>query len=134
MPCNLAVTITKATVTPQHLVTLLTVPTVEPVVHAYLMARFPNESISTSTRGDLEMWVDDYIIRIAAGKVNVTAPNVATATQLADELTQLLALLADELFARQLTTLLTPFGVTTQQVTVDNEGTSQSAYQFTLHL
>lgn len=135
MPCNLAVTITKTLVSAEHLLQLLTPAAVAPVVTTYLRERFSGQSLTISTTGSaLLIWVDEYAIQIVGGQVTVTATSATDAHQLAEELTQVLGALADALFAAQLGALLDQFGATTQHVVVDNAGTAQMAYQFTLEL
>lgn len=137
MPCNLAVTITKAAVKSEHLLNLLKTEAIQPVVEAYLRDRFPAQALYSSVDGNsLEIWVEPYTITITTGTVQVSVSSAAmqaNTTQLAEELQQLLAVLADELFAAQLGNLFAEYGATAQQVTVENQGVTQHAYQFTFN-
>jgi hypothetical protein len=135
MPCNLAVTITKTVVAAEHLHQLLTPEAVTPVVLAYVRERLPTSSPTATVQGaTVLIWAGAYTITITGAEIQVSGDFADLAEQLAEEITQVLAVLADELFAAELSALLAPFGATTQQVMVDNAGVQQTAYQFTFTL
>ncbi|NNJ13396.1 hypothetical protein EKD04_024015 [Chloroflexales bacterium ZM16-3] len=142
MPCNLAVSITKAAVTEERLRALLTPEAVQPVIAAYL--RQPGvvgagERVIVQRQGDgLAVTVGSLTLTISGGQVQTRATrgtNATRAQELADALSDLLALAADTRFAQQVRAALATFGtVAAQQVTVDNGGVTQAATVLTLHI
>jgi hypothetical protein len=142
MPCNLAVSITKAAVTEEHLLALLTPAVVQPVVVAYL--RQPGvltagERVGVTTPGArVVVTVGALTFHIDGGRVSTVATAGATDARgraLVDALSALLALAADTLFAQQVRVALAAFGrVSQQSVTVDNGGVPQAATVLTLTL
>ncbi|NNJ13616.1 hypothetical protein EKD04_025145 [Chloroflexales bacterium ZM16-3] len=142
MPCNLAVSITKAAVSEERLRALLTPEAVRPVIEAYL--RQPGvvgagERVHVQRQGDgLAVRVGSLTLTIRDGQVQTRASrgyNDTRAQELTDALSALLALAADALFAQQVRAALATFGpVAAQQVTVDNGGVTQAATVLTLHI
>jgi hypothetical protein len=138
----LAVSITKAAVTEERLLALLTPEAVQPVVEAYL--RQPgvvgaSERVIVQRQGDgLAVGVGSLTLTIHGGRVETRATqgtNDARGRALVDGLSALLALAADALFAQQVRAALAPFGrVAAQQVTVENGGVTQAATVLTLHI
>jgi hypothetical protein len=138
MPCNRAVSITKAAVTNEELLRLLSEPVVEQVVTAYLQAKYEQHRPTLVNRysGTLVFRVGGLYVTIQGGAVSVRAyGQEALAEQLAAELQTLLAQAADRLFQQQVGRALSLFGpVNTQVVEVESEGTVQRAAVFTLNL
>lgn len=142
MACNLAVSITKAAVTEEKLLALLTPEKVQPVVEAFL--RQPNvlkqgESFEIrSGSGTISIRVGSLWLEIRGGRVSTYATqgyNDVRGRELVDALSNLLALTADALFAQQVKAALAPLGkVKQQQVSVDNGGVTQAAMVFTLNI
>jgi hypothetical protein len=142
MPCNLAVSITKAAVTEDRLLALLTPAVVQPIIVAYL--RQPGvltagERVTVTTPGArVVVTVGALTFHIDGGRVSTVATEGATdarGRELVDALSALLALAADARFAQQVRTALAAFGrVSQQSVTVDNGGVTQAATVLTLTL
>jgi hypothetical protein len=140
MPCNLAVSITKAAVTEERLLALLTPEAVQPVVEAYLRqpgVLKPGESFNVNRQGNrLMIMVGSLRLFIERGRVSTYATqgyNDVRGEELVSALSNLLALAADALFAQQVKAALAPFGkVAQQQVMVDNGGVTQAATVLTL--
>lgn len=144
MPCNLAVSITKAAVTEDHLRAFLTAETITDVVLRFLTqqyARLSPQLMSASGRR-LTFLLDggDITITIVDGKVttNATRYRLPQANGIVESVSLLLARLADMLFQRQVQQALTArFDarlVSTQTLDVENEGERQQAAVFTLEL
>ena len=142
MPCNLAVTITKAAVTNEQLQKLLTPEVVKTLLESYI-SKHPNHKGQTPhafIRGDevsLPILRYDCRVIIKNGQVRISTPrrNVEEAEALSGELAQLLSLAADKLFAGQVQKALASMGkVSGQTVTVDNQGQKQQARVFTLEV
>src|SRR5436309_405092 len=110
MPCNLAVSITKAAVLPEYLASLLTPEVVEQVVMAYLKQHQTYKTyqpIRSRIAGESVIFHLSslaYRITITGGNVVINFPRYALqeADILAEELTTLLAKGAAKLFADQL--------------------------------
>lgn len=142
MPCNLAVSITKAAVTEAKLLALLTPEKVQPVVEAYL--RQPGvlkqgERVELSNGGGtMFIRVGSLSLQIQAGRVSTYATqgyNDMRGRELVDALSNLLALTANALFAQQVKAALAPLGkVKQQQVSVENDGVTQAAMVLTLNI
>jgi hypothetical protein len=141
MPCNLAVSITKASVTEEKLLALLTPDAVRPVVQSYLSqpgVLKPNEAATVAVQGSrVVVAVGSLQLVVSGGRVTTTATagyDDTRGRELVDALSTLLALAADALFAQQVRAALSGLGrqVTQQQVTVDNAGVTQAATVLTL--
>lgn len=142
MACNLAVSITKAAVTEEKLLALLTPEKVQPVIASYLSQ--PNvlkagESSSVTVQANqIVVTVGSLRIFISSGRVTTNATqgyNDVRGRELVDGLSNLLALTADALFAQQVKAALAPLGkVKQQQVSVENGGVTQAAMVFTLNI
>ena len=145
MPCNLAVTITKALVLPEQLQQLLIPEIVTRVITAYIEQHREEYGsfgpLRTTTRdGIVTCYIGrlDYRIMIANGQVSVNFPpyKQTQAEKLSEELSQLLSRAADQLFASQVQqSLKAKFGrVRTNTATVDNQGTPQQVTVFSLEI
>jgi hypothetical protein len=155
MPCNLAVTITKAAITSEQLRSLLTPDIVTQMLTTYFQSQgyelradsFHDEQAGTYfsiTRqyGRVQCRVSGFFgidIFVEHGQVTVNGTHLSQQGQVDDLLTQVSTLLvqaADLLFARQVQTALQSLGqpMTTETVTVNNQGTTQSATVFTLRI
>ena len=144
MPCNLAVTITKAAVLPDHLVALLTPEVIEQVVTAYLQHHPVFKDylpLRSKTIGNVvTFFVSNlaYRITITGNQIAINFPPYAQdkATKLSGELVTLLSKTSDRLFARQVQkSLAAKFGNVQQQTAkVDNEGEQQTVTVFTLEV
>lgn len=152
MPCNLAVSITKAAIPNEQLLGLLTPAVVEQVVRAFLGDRLTDlvgqdygYQHGTSRKVQLQsvnywgqLGAEGISFRIHDGQIDVQAPRGGElrAQEVSDELTQLLARTADQLFAIQVGTALAELGgdLETQQVSIDNAGQRQTVTQFTLSI
>lgn len=142
MPCNLAVSITKAAVTDEKLRALLTPAQVQTVIEAYLrqpgVLKGRERSTVTVIGDSIRVQVGALWIEIRGGRVSTTATegfNDVRGQELVDALSNLLALTADALFAQQVKAALAPLGkVKQQQVSVDNAGVTQAAMVFTLKI
>jgi len=145
MPCNLAVTITKAAVSQAQLVALLTPEVVQAVVEAYLRqpgVLAPGETAAVQRSGPtitITIQVGGgrrIAMAIADGVVQATTrTSDQRAQELVDALSPLLARAADARFAQQVQAALARLGpVTAQAVTVANEGIPQQAVVLTMRL
>jgi hypothetical protein len=144
MPCNLAVSITKAAVTEDHLRALLTADTVSDVVLRFLAQQYARRSprlLSASGRRSVFLMDEgDTLITITDGKVTINA--VALRPSQADDILEavslLLTRLTDMLFQRQVQQALSARFDTcligAQTLEVENEGERQQAAVFTLDL
>jgi hypothetical protein len=140
MPCNLAVSITKAAVTEAHLRAILTPEVILPLIEAYL--RLPGvlhaERVTLQRQGDaIVVTVGRVTMTIREGRVETQATRGydVRAQELTDGISTLVAGIADELFAQQVRAALAPLGtVAAQQVTVDNDGFSQVVTMLMLHI
>lgn len=137
MPCNLAVTITKAAVEQEHLNKLLTPQVVEQALRAFLTARDRNATVRVNY-GTVYASTGYNSVSVFRGRVSVSNGNRDTrgAEKLAAETQQLLAALADTLFAQQVQSALQGSGarVASQQVVVDNAGRRQVATVLSFNL
>ncbi len=140
MPCGSAVTITKAGVLPEHVVSLLTPQVIELIVTAYL-SQHPEYKMmlplrSTVIRETVTFYLGrlDQRIEITGNTVRVEFPRYAraAANTLSNELITLLEKAGDRLFAEQVKAALTAkFGtVQTSTATVNNQGEQQSVTAF----
>lgn len=142
MPCNLAVSITKAAVTEERLLVLLTPAAIQPVIEAYLaqpgVLRAGDTARVTRQGERLTVAVAGLTITIEGGRVRANATAGRTdvrARALVDGLSNLLSLAADALFAQQVKGALSRFGkVGQQQVVVEEAGVTQAATVLTLKL
>ena len=139
MPCNLAVSITKAAVSEAHLRAILTPEVILPLIEAYL--RLPGvlhaERVTLQRQGDaIVVTVGRVTMTIREGRVETQATRGdVRAKELTDGISALVAGIADALFAQQIRAALTPFGtVAAEQVTVDNDGVSQVVTMLTMTL
>jgi hypothetical protein len=133
MPCDLAVTITKAAVTKEHLLKLLTPRVVADLLTRFLQAKDKTARVMQPGSGPtVYASMGYYSISITRGQVTVRASNRAdtkAADALAKELQQLIAGLADTLFAKQVQAAMASAGakVVAQQHVVTTEGVKQIA-------
>jgi hypothetical protein len=136
MPCNLAVSITKAGVTKPQLLALLTPDIVKKAVRAYLQQQYPEHSLRVLylTADGVELILGTTRIFIENGRVWVSDPygDETLVEALASEVEQFVLQLADGLFQQKLQELLGDAVTQTQIVNVDNEGVVQQATVFTL--
>lgn len=157
MPCNLAITITKAAVSEERLRALLTPEVVTSLLASYLQASgyaivpesFQQQqpgtyaSLQTLPDGRVQCRIGGYYgIDVFVAPAGVVTVNTTTYSQhsqadhvLAD-VTQLLSQATDALFARQVQAALASLGVpmTTEQVQVDQAGHVSPATVFTLRV
>jgi len=142
MPCNLAVSITKAAVTEEKLLALLVPEVVLPVVQSYLSqpgVLTADERANVGQQGArLLVYVGSLVLYVEGGRVSTYATegyNEVRGNELVAALSNLLALAADALFAQQVKAALARFGkVGQQQVMVDNGGVTQAAMVLTVKL
>lgn len=144
MPCNLAVSITKAAVTEDHLRALLTADTITDVVLRFLTQQYAclSPQLLSASGRRLTFLLDggDITITIVDGKVttNATRYRLPQANDIVEAVSLLLAHLADMLFQRQVQQALTgrfdAHLVSAQTLDVENEGERQQAAVFTLEL
>ncbi len=144
MPCNLAVTITKAAVMPEHLQALLTPEIIEQIVTTYLSSHNEYKTCQPLRSRIIGETVRFYLGSLAY-RITITGSQVALnfppneqyrAETLGTQLTQLLTRGADRLFASQVQQSLTAKfrNVQAQTATVDNQGTPQKVTVFTLEM
>jgi hypothetical protein len=137
MPCNLAVTITKAAVTEQRLLALLTDETVERVLTAYFQEQGQQAQITRTANG-VQVRLNGITIRVTNGQVIADSRRTRRNEMgdLTDTLSTLLARAADALFAQQVGVALQGLSgsVKAQTVNVDNDGTVQQATVFTMQM
>ncbi len=142
MPCNLALTITKAAVSEERLLALLTDDLVAPIVTAFLTECGLALGETRLPRGGVEFAGDRLRLTIVGGRVTGRTsspwPTPADRDLLARLMADLPAVLAeavDQVFARKVQETLAAFGpVSAQRVPVDNEGVRQGATVLTLRL
>jgi hypothetical protein len=133
MPCNLAVSITKAAVTDERLRALLTPEAIGNVVLTYLQRNFASSRSSLLlARGNvLSYSVGDLTLTIADGRVDVDGSQgqVALAEKLATDVTGLLAAAGDRLFQGQVQQALRSVTTRAQSVdvTLEEENTARAA-------
>lgn len=122
MPCNLAVSITKAAVTNESLLRLLTPELIEPVLRAYLEQHYTPCSLRRGSHGGKALFASVAGCRIAIenGNVRVTDDDGDTnlVTRLSEEFSHLLATLADRAFAQAVAAALGEIVTGVQEVTV----------------
>lgn len=119
MPCNLAVSITKAAVTNETLLRLLTPELIEPVLRAYLEQQY--QQVSLRRRGNALIGsVAGCFISVHNGTVRVIDDDGDTdlVTRLSEELSQLLTTLADRAFEQAVAAALVTLSPNVQEVTV----------------
>lgn len=143
MPCNLAISITKAAVTDAARVALLTSEVVQPVLTQWLAGQVPRLSVSAVrvVRGGVEVQVMEgnisLSVSIERGKIRIDTERVgrAAADRLQTQLTELLGFIADRVTAQRIAALLGQFGdVTAQSVMVEDAGTVVAAQVLTLNV
>jgi hypothetical protein len=126
MPCNLAVTITKATTAPEHLQKLLTPAVVKALVEPFVKAHeifrgYDYQNVHLYERTNHPNMVEIYLSwgrRIELQQINgvwtvygrFPRTEEAKLAQMAELLEQLLARGADRLYARQVKQALSAFG------------------------
>ena len=141
MPCNLALTITRAAVSEDRLLALLTDDLVAAIVAAFLAERGLALTETRLPRG-VAFAGGPIALTIVGGRVTGRTssrwPTLADRDLLAGvmaDLPDVLAQAGDQVFARKVLETLAAFGpVTAQQVSVDNEGVRQVATVLTLRL
>ncbi len=129
MPCNLAVTITKAVVAPEHLLKLLTPQVVEALVDGFvhqhpMFVQYASVRV-TASRGVVTIWLGyNKQITIIDGQVSARFPrgNAAKGEELAQLISTLLAKGADRLFAQQVKKSLQQLGTVQEQQTKVQDG------------
>lgn len=140
MPCNLAVSITKAAVSNEQLVQLLTPEAVYEAVKTFLSR---HDAYKDQLFGDwqsgsaLMFYVGDCIVTILGAQVTVNGSEWSTqqAETLSADMNTLLARLADYLFAQQVQQALAGLGpVESQTMSVDDQGVTRQATVFTLNI
>ena len=141
MPCNLAVSITKAAVNDEQLKQLLTTQVIHQVVKNFLSA---NEAYKGQLYGDWEsstssvFYIGDCTLTVFnGGQVSVDASRWSRerAQTLNADIAKLLVRLADHLFAQQVQQALAGLGpVQVQTVDVDDQGITRQATVLTLNL
>ena len=140
MPCNLAVTITKAVVAPEHLRKLLTPQVIQSLVQAFV-AQHPAftsyQPVRVSVLGStviVRLGRMDRSVSLTAEQVTANFPRYEQeqAPAIVELLTQLLAKGADKLFATQVRTALAKdFGQVQQtSTTISNQGQKQNVTLF----
>lgn len=144
MPSNLAVSITKAAVTEDHLRALLTADVMADIVLRFLTQQYARLSprILRASGHRLVVLMDggDITLTIIEGKVTINAAILrpSQANDILEAVSLLLARLADVLFQRQvqqaLSTRFEARLVGAQALEVENEGERQQAAVFTLDL
>ena len=139
MPCNLAVTITKAVVAPEHLRKLLTPEVIQSLVQAFV-AQHP--AFADYQPVHVSLLGRTVLVRLGRGRsVTLTAEQITAnfpryeqeqVPAIVELLTQLLAKGADKVFATQVRTALTKdFGQVSQtSTTVSNQGQKQNVTLF----
>lgn len=140
MPCSLAVSITKAAVSNEQLLKLLTPDVVTQAVKNFLSR---HETYKDELFGDWQdettviFYVGDCVLHIENGKITVTGTQWATeqANALSADMTTLISRLADYLFAQQVQQALARLGpVGTQVLNVDDQGITRQATVLTLNV
>lgn len=144
MPCNLAVTITKAAVTNEQLTKLLTPEIVKTLLETFIgqhpdhQAQTPRATIRKQN-GQVSLYISRYdcFLSVINGEVTISTPRYYTeqANDLMKQVALLLSKAADKLFVAQVQQALAKFGnVDAQTTTVDNAGEKQQVRVFTLEL
>jgi hypothetical protein len=152
MPCNLAVSITKAQVVPEQMRAFLTPDLIEQIVKSYLAEQYPQLVIKRVWTGYDTTWLDmaydggtlsiaynrtDAEVRVRlAGRGYTSRGDYQFGEQLTEEISELLARAGDALFARQVQSLLMGLGgqMATEHVLVEDAGVQRSATVFTVNL
>jgi hypothetical protein len=136
MSCNLAVSIAKAAVQKKELLALLTVDIVKDIVLTYLQQQYSSLSpyVFSRSKNHVSFSVGTCYVIIQNGNVRVKEDNrdQVKADALASEMAQVLSQLADSLFQQKVQLALGSLVTEAQTVTVDNQGTQQTAAVFTL--
>ena len=136
MSCNLAVSIAKAAVTKKELRALLTVDVVEKVILTYLQQQYPNlsPSVFDQSENSVTFVVGTCYVIIQDGDVRVEEyyGDTTKADALASEVAQGLSQLADSLFQQKVQLALGNLVKQAQTVTVNNDGTQQTAAVFAI--
>jgi hypothetical protein len=145
MPCNLAVSITKAAVQDQKLKALLTPDIVKTLIETYIANREglkqpqPNASISKRS-GTVSLYIQELncFLTVRNGRVimdSVERWHEAEANQLAEDIAQLLQQAALKLFDLKITATLKKLGtVSSKSVDVNTQGQKTQATMFTLDM
>jgi len=130
MPCNLAVTITKAVVAPEHLLKLLTPQVVEALVDGFVrqhptFVQYASVRVMTAPRGVVTIWLGyNKQMTIVDGQVSARFPRgeEANGEMCAQLISTLLAKGADRLFAQQVKKSLQQLGTVQEQQTKVKDG------------
>ncbi|HZU03372.1 MAG TPA: hypothetical protein VFA10_27140 [Ktedonobacteraceae bacterium] len=141
MPCSLAVSITKAAVSNEQLLQLLTPEVVYEAVKNFLRR---HETYQRMLVGEWQggphimFYVGRCVVTIVNGEVTVTGGTkreAEFAQKLMTDVTTLLSRLADYLFAQQVQNALAALGpVESQAVNVDDQGVTRQATVLTLKI
>lgn len=138
MPCSLAVSITKAAVSNEQLLQLLTPEVVYQAVKNFLSRHevYQKEMVSDwQSETSVMFYVGRSVVTIEHGQVTVTGTRWETekTKALNEDMTTLLSRLADYLFAQQVQGALATLGpVESQVVNVDDQGITRQATVLTL--
>ena len=129
MPCNLAVTITKAVVAPEHLLKLLTPKVVEALVDGFVRQHVSFQKYSPlrvrASRGGITIWLGyGRQISIVGHQVSASFPRgeERKGEELAQLISTLLAKGADRLFAQQVKRSLQQVGRVQESQRSVNDG------------
>ncbi len=146
MPCNLAVTITKAAVNAEQLQALLSLDVINQTVMAYLKvaeayqkdAELYMRSFLYRTTNSMLIYLGNYTITIKQGGL-VTVEGLrgeeAENERLRDTIATFLAQVADKLFAAKVQQSLVKLGrVKSKDATVRDEGTTVNVTMFSLEI
>ena len=143
MPCNLAVSITKAAIADKQLLELLTPEVIKTLITTFLendAALTSYRPIRASVLGNrLVVYIGriDFKVFVENGQVTIYAPRSlrAKAQQLTESLSTLLTKGAEKLFDEKMLKTLQGLGKTAvRHVEVDSQGTNVPATLFTLEL
>lgn len=141
MPCNQAVSITKAAIANEALRDLATPAMLAEALRAYLTQQGKQERTDFTLNvydSFVRARIGNHIVVIERGQVTVTTydRNLRTeGTALQDEIAAIVAALADEVFTQQVRAALATLGpITTKTTTVTNEGQQQQATVITLRV
>ena len=136
MPCNLAVSITKAAVLPEHLQKLLTAPVIKVLVESFIKTHevfkaYPNASVRVVKDNLVELVLDwghrITIYRNFQGVWQVNGDFQRYERRLGEQITDLLSTLltkgADRMYARQIKNALQTFGKVEESQAKVKQGT-----------
>ena len=140
MPCNLAISITKAAVSNEQLLKLLTPELISQAVKSFLSRHetYQHQRYDDwQYRNSLIIYVGECTVTFTDGEVKVEGPEWSTAlvNALSADMTTLLSRLADYLFAQQVQQALASLGqVASQTVNVDDQGVTRQATVLSFNL